>query len=33
VALGAVLASLARNPAQLPALIRTGRHAGLAFGR
>lgn len=31
VALGAVLASLARNPAQLPALIRTGRHAGLAF--
>lgn len=31
VALGAVLVSLARNPAQLPALIRTGRHAGLAF--
>lgn len=31
VALGAVLASLARNPAQLPALICTGRHAGLAF--
>lgn len=30
VALGAVLASLARHPAQLPALIRTGRHAGLA---
>ncbi|WP_404368127.1 phosphorylase [Sphingomonas sp. MMS24-J45] len=31
VALGAVLASLARNPAQLPALIRTGRDAGAAF--
>ncbi len=31
VALGAVLASLARNPAQLPALIRTGRHAALAL--
>lgn len=31
VALGAVLASLARNPAQLPALIRTGHHAGRAF--
>ena len=30
-ALGAVLASLARNPAQLPALIRTGIHAGRAF--
>ncbi len=30
IALGAVLASLARHPAQLPALIRTGRHAGLA---
>lgn len=30
IALGKVLASLARNPAQLPALIRTGRHAGLA---
>lgn len=30
IALGAVLASLARQPAQLPALIRTGRHAGLA---
>jgi adenosylhomocysteine nucleosidase len=30
VALGAVLASLARRPAQLPALIRTGRHAALA---
>ena len=30
-ALGAVLASLARNPAQLPALIRTGLHAGRAF--
>lgn len=30
IALGAVLASLARRPAQLPALIRTGRHAGLA---
>jgi hopanoid-associated phosphorylase len=30
-ALGAVLASLARNPTQLPALIRTGVHAGRAF--
>ena len=30
-ALGAVLASLARNPSQLPALIRTGIHAGRAF--
>ncbi|PNA16073.1 phosphorylase, partial [Pseudomonas sp. MPR-R1B] len=30
-ALGAILASLARNPAQLPALIRTGRDAGAAF--
>ena len=30
-ALGAVLASLARDPAQLPALIRTGRDAGAAF--
>ena len=30
-ALGAVLTSLARNPAQLPALIRTGIHAGRAF--
>ena len=32
-ALGAVLASLARDPAQLPALIRTGRDAGAAFAR
>ncbi|HWK34914.1 phosphorylase [Sphingomonas sp.] len=31
VALGAVLLSLARQPNQLPALLRTGRHAGLAF--
>jgi len=31
VALGAILASLARNPAQLPALIRTGRDADAAF--
>jgi hypothetical protein len=30
-ALGAVLASLARNPSQLPALIRTGLHAGRGF--
>jgi adenosylhomocysteine nucleosidase len=30
-ALGAVLASLVRNPAQLPALIRTGVSAGRAF--
>lgn len=30
-ALGAVLASLARRPTQLPALITTGRSAGLAF--
>jgi adenosylhomocysteine nucleosidase len=30
-ALGAVLASLARNPAQLSALIRTGMSAGRAF--
>lgn len=30
-ALGAVLASLARNPGQLPALIRTGSDAGRAF--
>ena len=30
-ALGAVLASLARHPSQLPALIRTGRDAGAAF--
>jgi len=30
-ALGAVLASLARHPAQLPALIHTGRDAGRAF--
>ncbi|GAA4781046.1 phosphorylase [Stakelama sediminis] len=32
-ALGRVLASLARHPAQLPALIRTGRRAGTAFKR
>jgi hypothetical protein len=32
IALGAVLASLARHPHQLPALIRTGRDAGAAFG-
>ncbi len=31
-ALGAVLASLARHPVQLPALIRTGRNAGTALG-
>lgn len=31
VALGAILASLARDPAQLPALIRTGQGAGAAF--
>lgn len=31
-ALGAVLAALAREPAQLGPLIRTGRDAGLAFG-
>ena len=30
-ALGAVLASLARRPRQLPALLRTGRQAGAAF--
>ena len=30
-ALGAVLASLARNPSQLPALIRTGRDTEKAF--
>jgi hypothetical protein len=30
-ALGAVLASLARAPRQLPALIRTGRQADQAF--
>lgn len=30
-ALGKVLASLARDPAQLPMLIRTGRHAEVAF--
>ena len=30
-ALGAVLISLARRPAQLPALIRTGRNAGIAL--
>ena len=30
-ALGAVLGSLARHPAQLPALLRTGRQAGCAF--
>jgi len=30
-ALGKVLASLARRPGQLPALIRTGRSAELAF--
>jgi uridine phosphorylase len=30
-ALGAVLASLARRPGQLPALMRTGRQAGVAF--
>ncbi len=30
-ALGAVLASLARDPRQLPALIRTGRQADRAF--
>lgn len=30
-ALGAMLASLARAPGQLPALIRTGRDAGRAF--
>ncbi|MFA5988947.1 MAG: phosphorylase [Sphingomonas sp.] len=32
VALGRVLASLARRPAQLPALLRTGRSAEAAFG-
>lgn len=31
-ALGRVLLSLARHPGQLPALIRTGRSAGAAFG-
>jgi hopanoid-associated phosphorylase len=31
VALGRVLWSLAKNPLQLPALIRTGRHSGRAF--
>jgi len=31
IALGAVLASLARHPAQLPALIRTGRDAEKGF--
>jgi uridine phosphorylase len=31
IAPGAVLASLLRNPAQLPALIRTARDAGVAF--
>ncbi|MEG3178069.1 phosphorylase [Sphingomonas sp. RB3P16] len=31
VALGAILKSLAREPQQLPALIRTGRDAGAAF--
>jgi adenosylhomocysteine nucleosidase len=31
IAPGAVLRSLARNPAQLPALMRTGRQAGRAF--
>jgi len=31
IALGAVLASLARHPGQLPALIRTGRDAEKAF--
>ena len=29
--IGAVLRALARNPSQLPALIRTGRDAGAAF--
>ncbi len=33
VALGAILKSLARHPAQLPDLIRTGRDAGVAFRR
>jgi hopanoid-associated phosphorylase len=31
IALSRVLSSLARNPLQLPALIRTGRHSGRAF--
>ncbi|MGY2735219.1 phosphorylase family protein [Sphingomonas sp. UYP23] len=31
VALGAILKSLAKNPGQLPALLRTGRDAGAAF--
>ncbi len=31
IAVGAVLASLLRNPGQLPALIRTARDAGTAF--
>ncbi len=31
IALGAILRSLAREPQQLPALIRTGRDAGAAF--
>jgi len=31
IALGAVLASLARSPSQLPALIRTGRDAQRAL--
>ena len=31
IAIGKVLWSLAKNPLQLPALIRTGRHSGKAF--
>jgi hopanoid-associated phosphorylase len=31
IAVGRVLWSLAKNPLQLPALIRTGRHSGQAF--
>jgi len=32
IALGAVIGSLLRNPAQVPALMRTARDAGRAFG-
>jgi adenosylhomocysteine nucleosidase len=32
IAIGAILASLARNPGQIPALIRTARDAEKAFG-
>lgn len=33
ISLGRIIAGLARNPSQLPSLLRTGRHANVAFRR